>query len=217
MNRAEEDYLKAVLELSQYGHSPLVKVNDIASRFGYSEQSVYEMMRKLQDLGHVVYTPYKGIELTEEGTLEAIRLIRAHRIWEVFLTKELGYNWQEVHAEAELLEHASSEELLERLYLHLGEPATCQHGNPIPNFKNEYTAPIDQPLSSALSGQEFIIERVVDDTELLSYLDAQNIKIGNLLKVVAYDSLNDNLEVLHQGKPLYLGSKLTAMIYGRQR
>lgn len=217
MNRAEEDYLKAILELSQYGQEPLVKVSDIASRFGYSEQSVYEMMRKLQDIGQVVYTPYKGIQLTQEGNIEAIRLIRAHRIWEVFLTNQLGYNWQEVHEEAEQLEHASSEELLERMYIHLGEPATCQHGNPIPNFNNEYQVPTDISLLKATTGKTFHVERVVDDVELLSYLDQHHMKIGDHLEVVAYDALNDNLEVKHQGKTYFLGSKLTSMIYGRQR
>ena len=217
MNRAEEDYLKAILELSQYDQEPVVKVSDIASRFGYTEQSVYEMMRKLQDIGQVVYTPYKGIELTNEGNIEAIRLIRAHRIWEVFLTKELGYNWQEVHEEAEQLEHASSEELLERMYLHLGEPATCQHGNPIPNFTNEYQIPKDTALVQSKSGGTFIIERVVDDVALLSFLDKHHMKIGDQLEVGSYDALNDNLHVVHQGQALYLGSKLTSMIYGRQR
>ena len=127
MNRAEEDYLKAILELSQYDQEPVVKVSDIASRFGYTEQSVYEMMRKLQDIGQVVYTPYKGIELTNEGNIEAIRLIRAHRIWEVFLTKELGYKWQEVHEEAEQLEHASIEEFLESIYNKLSKHERIKH------------------------------------------------------------------------------------------
>jgi DtxR family transcriptional regulator, Mn-dependent transcriptional regulator len=217
MNRAEEDYLKAILELGAYTDADYVKVSDLSARFGYSEQSVYEMVRKLQDLGHVIYTPYKGVELTPEGTLEAIRLIRAHRIWEVFLTEELGFKWQDVHEEAEQLEHASSEELLKRMYEHLGSPKTCQHGNPIPDFDNHYEIPDYMPLQAATIGARFSITRVVDDYQLLSYLDERGISIGDVLTIESYDALNDNLTVTHQEKTYLLGSTLTAMIYGRLR
>ncbi len=217
MNRAEEDYIKAILELGSYSDANYVKVSELSARFGYSEQSVYEMVRKLQELGHVLYTPYKGVELTPEGNIEAIRLIRAHRIWEVFLTEELGFKWQDVHEEAEQLEHASSEELLKRMYEHLGSPKTCQHGNPIPDFDNNYDIPKYTPLSEAQVGDIFTITRVVDEYQLLSYMDEHEISIGDQLEVVSYDSLNDNLTIVHQGKTFLFGSSLTSMIYGRQR
>ena len=87
---------------------------------------------------YVSFIPYKGISLTKKGVEIAITLVRKHRIWEVFLTKKLNFLWSDVHADAEMLEHAASDKVIDELYKYLGEPKYCQHGNPIPDKKWQY-------------------------------------------------------------------------------
>ncbi|MGA0351700.1 MAG: metal-dependent transcriptional regulator, partial [Acholeplasmataceae bacterium] len=157
---AEEDYIKFIYE---YGvnQSETVQVKHIAAYFNYSDQSVYEMVKKLQDQELVIYQPYKGITLSKKGNQEAIRMIRSHRIWEVFLKEYLDYSWEEVHDEAELLEHASSDKLLQRLYVKLGSPKTCQHGNPIPEFDGRIEHQKMIALADVKEGDSFKILKVL--------------------------------------------------------
>ena len=214
MKKSEEDYIKTILELQTHSIEPFVKVSDIAQTFGYTEQSVYEMIRKLQDMAFVVYTPYKGIELTKEGEAEAIRLVRAHRIWEVFLTESLGFSWQDVHEEAEQLEHASSEAMLERLYEHLGRPSHCQHGNPIPDFKGQYVVTPLPSLWTASAGQQFVLDRVIDDYELLAYLQTLQIDLGSVIDVERVDSFQELIHVVHLDQSIVISKKLALMLFG---
>ena len=132
MFRAEEDYIKLIYTLTIENSLELVKTTTLAKRLNHSNQTIIEMVKKLEQKGFVEYYPYKGVKLTEVGKREAIRMIRAHRVWEVFLTEKLGFNWNEVHQDAELLEHASSKKIIDALYRYLNEPMHCQHGNPIP-------------------------------------------------------------------------------------
>ncbi len=214
MKKSEEDYIKTILELQTLTPEPFVKVSEIAQTFGYSEQSVYEMIRRLQELSFVIYTPYKGIELTKEGEAEAIRLVRAHRIWEVFLTETLGFSWQDVHQEAEQLEHASSELLLERLYDFLGQPKECQHGNPIPNFKGQVKRVKYPSLWEATVGQSFVLRRVIDDYELLSYLQDEGIELHQTLDVVQVNPFQELLHVTLNDRVVIISKKIASMIYG---
>lgn len=214
MKKSEEDYIKTILELQTLTPEPFIKVSEIAQTFGYSEQSVYEMIRRLQELSFVIYTPYKGIELTKEGEAEAIRLVRAHRIWEVFLTETLGFSWQDVHQEAEQLEHASSELLLERLYDFLGQPKECQHGNPIPNFKGQVKRVKYPSLWEATVGQSFVLRRVIDDYELLSYLQDEGIELHQTLDVVQVNPFQELLHVTLNDRVVILSKKIASMIYG---
>lgn len=214
MKKSEEDYIKTILELQSVTPDPFVKVSEIAQTFGYSEQSVYEMIRRLQELSFVIYTPYKGIELTKEGEAEAIRLVRAHRIWEVFLTETLGFSWQDVHQEAEQLEHASSELLLERLYDFLGQPKECQHGNPIPNFKGQVKRVKYHSLWEATVGQSFVLRRVIDDYELLSYLQDEGIELHQTLDVLQVNPFQELLHVSINDRVVVMSKKIASMIYG---
>jgi DtxR family Mn-dependent transcriptional regulator len=214
MKKSEEDYIKTILALQIDSIDPFVKVSDVAQTFGYSEQSVYEMIRKLQELSFVVYTPYKGIELTKKGEAEAIRLVRAHRIWEVFLTETLGFDWQDVHEEAEQLEHASSEAMLERLYEHLGRPTHCQHGNPIPDFKGHYVVPSFSSLWTVTSGQSFVLQRVMDDYELLTLLQHHSIDLGDTLDIAAVDAFQELLTVSVHDQRVVLSKKIALMMFG---
>src|SRR5689334_887045 len=125
-----EDYLKAIYQLASDAEN--VTTSGIAARVRTSPAAVTKMLRHLDKLNLVTHTPYRGVRLTEAGEKIALEVIRHHRLLERYLTEALGYDWSEVHDEAERLEHAISDELEERIDRMLGYPASCPHGEPIP-------------------------------------------------------------------------------------
>ncbi len=129
MNISKEDYLKTIYELG--GETNQVNNKDIAKVLKIAPPSVSEMIKKLLGDGYVEYTVYQGVRLTEHGTKEAKRIRRRHLLWEVFLVEKLGYSWDEVHEEAEKLEHVTSEKLEESLDKYLNYPELCPHGSNI--------------------------------------------------------------------------------------
>ncbi|MGJ0845483.1 metal-dependent transcriptional regulator [Tissierella praeacuta] len=129
MNISKEDYLKVIYELG--GENDLVSNKDIATRLDISAPSVSEMIKKLLQDGFVEYTLYQGIRLTEYGTKEAKKIRNRHLLWEFFLVEKLGYNLDEIHEEAEKLEHVTSDILEERLDRYLNYPKECPHGSKI--------------------------------------------------------------------------------------
>ena len=125
-----EDYLKTIYELETlFGSAP---TNDIAQRLSIAPASVSGMVRRLADQGWLEYERYRGVRLTHQGRRAALRTVRRHRILEAYLVHALGYTWKNVHDEAERLEHAVSEELIDRMAAALGDPAHDPHGAPIP-------------------------------------------------------------------------------------
>lgn len=210
---AEEDYIKFIYE---YGinHDTRVQVKHIATHFDYTEQSVYEMVKRLHDQELVVYKPYQGIQLSKKGLDEAIRMIRSHRIWEVFLQEYLGYSWEDVHHEAELLEHASSDELLKKLYKKLGSPKTCQHGNPIPDFEGNIDIKPMTSLDEVRVGQQFQIQKVLDQTKLLIYLKQLSIELKDVIKMIHKDDFNGMIEIEMSNKKVNISMQTASMIYG---
>ncbi|WP_353095320.1 metal-dependent transcriptional regulator [Tissierella praeacuta] len=129
MNVSKEDYLKVIYELG--GENNLVSNKDIANRLNISAPSVSEMIKKLLQDGYVEYTLYQGIKLTKYGTKEAKKIRNRHLLWEVFLVEKLGYNLDEIHEEAEKLEHVTSDILEEKLDRYLNYPKECPHGSKI--------------------------------------------------------------------------------------
>jgi len=210
---AEEDYIKFIYEYSM-NHQTAVQVKHISEYFNYSDQSVYEMVKKLQEQGLVVYQPYKGIHLSDKGIKEAIRMIRSHRIWEVFLKEYLGYSWEEVHDEAEFLEHASSDELLKRLYIKLGSPKTCQHGNPIPDFSGQVEHISMIALADVKEGNVFEIQKVLDNTQLLTFLKSVSVQLYDKIMVVKKHEFQELLEIKVCDNMITLSLKTASMIYG---
>lgn len=215
MNRAEEDYIKTIYELTIEKKQALIKANELSERFGYSDQSVNEMIKKLVKKHLVSFVPYKGVSLTNKGKEVAIRMVRSHRIWEVFLTEKLGFSWEEVHEDAEMLEHATSKHVLEKLYHFLGEPKYCQHGNPIPDFKNHMAEVAVTSLDLLHVGETFEVLRVLDFKELLIYLNDQQIKLHDQVKVIDKDEFNGimTIDVNNQRKTMSL--KTAKMMFGK--
>ena len=124
-----EDYLKVIFELEAAGAA---STNDIAAELGIAPASVSGMVRRLAEQGLIAHQPYRGVRLTSAGRKAALRTIRRHRVIEAYLTTALHYPWDRVHEEAERLEHAASDELIDRMAEAIGEPATDPHGAPIP-------------------------------------------------------------------------------------
>lgn len=211
--KAEEDYIKFIFEASSQ-HKTYLSLKEIASYFSYTEQSVNEMIKKLDKKGYVSYIPYRGVKLLKKGKHEAIRMIRSHRIWEVFLEKYLGYSWEEVHKEAEHLEHAGSEKMIEKMYAFIGKPKTCQHGNPIPSYDAPFESKTYLSLYEIDENVSFKIMQVKDNFQLLQFLKRYHIKIHDVISIVIKNDAIDQLEVKHDGQTIIMSLKIAKMIYG---
>jgi DtxR family Mn-dependent transcriptional regulator len=178
-----EDYLKAIYDLELVG-AP-ASTNDIADRLAISPASVSGMVRRLADQGLVTHEPYRGVRLTEDGRRAALRTLRRHRILECYLTEVLGYPWDRVHAEAERLEHAASEELVERMASALGDPVQDPHGAPIPTRDGRVEEASLRTLAEAAAGEQVRIRRVHDkDPARLRYLAELGIRPGSVVRVL---------------------------------
>src|SRR2546430_2112985 len=135
LTRSVEDYLKAIYHLSSQGG--FASTSDIAAMLEVAPPSVSGMVKRLSETGLIEHVPYRGVQLSPQGRRAALRMIRRHRILELYLTQQLDYDWDGVHAEAERLEHAVSDELIERMAGSLGQPRYDPHGDPIPTAAGE--------------------------------------------------------------------------------
>ncbi|HEX6051847.1 MAG TPA: metal-dependent transcriptional regulator [Gemmatimonadaceae bacterium] len=172
-----EDYLKAIYEI-ELSHEAAA-TNDIAHRLQIAPASVSGMVRRLADQGLLAYERYRGVRLTDRGRRAALRTIRRHRVIEAYLVKALGYAWDEVHAEAERLEHSASDELVDRMAAAIGEPDTDPHGAPIPTREGVIDETKHSSLADLATGRRARVVRVGDENdELLRYLASLGIRPG---------------------------------------
>jgi len=214
MYRAEEDYLKTIYELTIQRKQDIVKTNEISDTFGFTDQSVNEMIKKLVHKKLVKFIPYKGVHLTKPGIKEAIRLLRAHRIWEVFLTNQLGYGWDEVDEDAEKLEHASSETLIRKLEIMLDYPKYCQHGNPIPSQEGEIAPFSTISLNELKEKESFIMTRVLDHKVLLQFLNEEKITLNKKYWIHKIDSFNHLTTIIDENdKETIISNQVGKMIF----
>jgi DtxR family Mn-dependent transcriptional regulator len=158
---AQEDYLKLIYKLLQRNRKVTLRM--VAAELEVSAPAVTKMVRKLQEKGLLKFDRSAGVRLTDTGRQAALRVVRGHRLIEVFLHDFLGYTWDEVHEEAEQLEHVLSDRFKERLFIALGSPTHDPHGDPIPDSDLKFTRRREVPLSKASSGFTGIISRVHDD------------------------------------------------------
>ncbi len=178
-----ENYLK-VIHSHQGTERRRVKTKEIADKLEVSLPSVSGMLKSLSKDGLVEYEPYKGARLTDEGRTMALKVIRNHRLIEVFLVQTLGYSWDEVHAEAERLEHAVSDQLVERIDGFLNHPKFDPHGDPIPTAEGELQHREMINLSDAEPEMQVQVERVLDQTpEVLRYLDRNGLRPGAVFTI----------------------------------
>lgn len=178
-----EDYLKAIYHLSEGGE--VASTNAIAQRLGLAAPSVTGMVKRLAEQGLVRHEPYRGAELTPQGRRAALRTVRRHRILEAYLVAFLGYDWGNVHDEAERLEHAVSDDLIERMAQTLGNPSVDPHGDPIPAPDGTMAEVVYTPLSELPEGPAIVRRVQSEDGDRLRYLAGIGLVPGAAVTVVA--------------------------------
>ncbi|WP_104061133.1 metal-dependent transcriptional regulator [Arthrobacter sp. 4R501] len=179
-----EDYVKVIYGFTEWQDKPITS-SQLAQRLGVANSSVSEMVRKLKDQGLVDHKPYSAITLTDSGVRLALSMVRRHRLIETYLVQELGYSWDEVHDEAELLEHAVSDTFIERMSAKLGNPQRDPHGDPIPSADGTVLLPAAHLLGELDPGHTGRITRISDENpDLLRYLSAEEIDLDDEVEVV---------------------------------
>ena len=179
-----EDYLKAIYELERAGQA--AETTAIAGLLGIAPASVSGMVRRLADQGLIMHERYRGARLTAAGRRAALKTLRRHRVIEAYLTMALGYSWDRVHDEAERLEHAASDELIDRMAAAIGEPETDPHGAPIPTREGTLRERSLVTLASLEPGATALVERVSDrNAERLRYLAELGIVPGVAVQIIA--------------------------------
>jgi DtxR family transcriptional regulator, Mn-dependent transcriptional regulator len=183
---AVEDYAKAIYALQRRAGGDAVSTNDIAGRLGVTAASASSMVKKLADQELVEHAPYRGVRLTQEGERVALEVLRHHRLLELYLSEHLDVPWDRVHDEAEALEHVLSEDLEARIAEKLGNPTHDPHGDPIPSADLEIDEGDTRSLEALDVGDRGRFVRVSDsDPEMLRYLEARGIRIGDEFELVA--------------------------------
>ncbi|AQT80708.1 DtxR family transcriptional regulator [Mycolicibacterium litorale] len=180
-----QDYLKTIWTAQEWSHDK-VSTKLLAERIGVSASTASESIRKLADQGLVHHEKYGAVTLTESGRHAALAVVRRHRLLETFLVRELGYSWDEVHDEAEILEHAVSDMMLDRIDAKLGFPTRDPHGDPIPSADGRVPTPPARQLSACTDGDQGTVARISDaDPEMLRYFDTVGISLDSRLRVLA--------------------------------
>jgi DtxR family Mn-dependent transcriptional regulator len=187
-----QNYLKAICELSDGDRT--VSAQEIASAVGVSGPSVTKMLKYLAQQQLIVYKSYQPVRLTDVGERIALEVIRHHRLIELYLMERLGYGWEQVHAEAEHLEHHISEEFEDTIERLLGFPTIDPHGDPIPTRDGKMPRPVSTTLESQTVGTTVVVRRVTDENaELLRYLADRGLRPGALVEIVDREPFGGSL------------------------
>ena len=209
ISNAIQDYAKAIWTLAQRSEEP-VSTSALAERLHVSPASASAMVKRLESLGLATREPYHGVELTEAGERVALEVVRHHRLLELYLARALGMPWDRVHAEAEVLEHAISDELSERIAAALGNPTHDPHGDPIPTADGMIEEAPTTALAELAPGDAGTFVRVSDaDPEMLRYLSARGILPGDDFEVVRKEPFDGPLSVRFGADVHVLGGALT--------
>lgn len=213
VSQAEENYLKAIYAL-ELEHGKGVSTNQIAAKIRTKASSVTDMLKKLSAKELVEYKKYQGVDLTPKGEDIALKVIRRHRLWESFLVKKLGFQWDEVHDLAEQLEHIESEKLIEKLDAFLKFPKMDPHGDPIPDkygrvIRNKVVRVMDMKIGSSgtLAG-------VKDSSSpFLKYLNKKNLSLGSKIKVIDKEPFDQSVHIETRTHRLVISSDVAENLY----
>jgi len=216
LSQSIEDYLKAVYELTR--EDKRASTNDLAEYLNVAPASVTGMLQKLAGTKPALleYQKHRGVRLTPQGEKVALETIRHHRLLELFLHQILGYEWDEVHEEADRLEHVISEQFEERIAEALGDPRIDPHGDPIPRTDLSLPASREKPLSALRNGQKARVVRVRDEApDLLRHLSQLGIVPKAELEVINFSELDGNLRLRVKGSKneVVLGPRITSQVY----
>jgi len=207
-----EDYLKAIFELSRASGS--AATSEVAARLEVATASVSAMVRRLTGQGLVSHERYGALRLTKKGKTAALQLVRRHRVIEAYLVTALGYAWDEVHSEAERLEHAASPRLINRMAAAIGEPQVDPHGAPIPTAHGKLSEPRYRTLGDLAPGEKARIVRVEDeDPELLRYLASLRFVPGATVSCLKREPYEGPLTIRVGSKTHMVGPPVAARIF----
>jgi DtxR family transcriptional regulator, Mn-dependent transcriptional regulator len=206
-SRAVQDYLKVIYDLNDGGQAAATSA--IAERLQIAPGSVTGMLKRLAEQGLVEHVPYYGTRLTATGTVEAVGVIRRHRVLELFLVQVLGYTWDRVHEEAERLEHAVTDELIDRMAAALGEPTRDPHGAPIPGVGVAFEDRRYPALADIDTGGHAVLRRVPDEeSDALRYLADLGLVPGARIEVIDRAPLNGPLRLRVDDREHFVGYEL---------
>ncbi|HTM90815.1 MAG TPA: metal-dependent transcriptional regulator [Flavisolibacter sp.] len=209
---SEENYLKAIFHLQEKGGT--VTTNALAEKLQTKPASVTDMMKKLSAKKLLNYKPYYGFSLSTEGKKIALFIVRRHRLWEYFLSEKLKFDWNEVHALAEELEHVSSKQLIDRLDQYLGYPQFDPHGDPIPDHKGKIKnvnkiSLFDLPFNQMAE----VLQVTNQSSEMLELLEHKNISIGTKLEVKKHFDFDHSVELKIRTTTLTISEQLAKNIF----
>lgn len=193
-----QDYLKAIYQIQENQNGAAVSTSSLALWLGVANASVTGMIKRFAsaDPKLVEYEPYAGVKLTDAGQSIALEVIRRHRLIESYLCQMLGYSWDEVHVEAERLEHVISEEMEDRMADALGNPVADPHGDPIPDREGHYSRPAAFPLSQLADEQSAVVMRVIEQApDLLRYLSEQGLTISTRIQMISKAPFNGPIHI----------------------
>lgn len=202
LSLTEENYLKIIY--NETLHNERVGTTRLAKLMNSKPASVTEMLQKISDKGLIGYIPYRGAKLTKSGITLALKIIRRHRLWELFLVKTLGFEWDEVHEIAEQLEHIQSEKLIKKLYNFLGKPKFDPHGDPIPNSKGNYSKQKGKTLDYFSIGQKLKISRVLTNNPyILKKLKNCGLTTNTVFSVIKTNAKTGNFLIKTENQKKY--------------
>ena len=203
----EENYLKTIYKLGN-GNIDEVNTSSLAETMGIKSSTVTDMLKKLAEKKLVKYEKYKGVKLNDEGKKIAVKIIRRHRLWEVFLLEKLNFEWSQVHDMAEQLEHIQNDEMIERLDKLLGFPKYDPHGDPIPDKNGNFSKNKFITLGSATLNKTYKIVGITDHKkEFIKYLDKIGITLNNKVIVRFIEEFDQSLKIsVDKGKDIYISN-----------
>ena len=214
MTSNKEDYLKVIYELG--GETNSVTNKEIAEKMELAAPSVSEMLVRLQQEGLVEYKAYHGTKLTPLGLEYCIKIVRSHRLWEVFLMEHLNYTWREAHEDAHLLEHIAPDRMIDRLDAYLGYPKTCPHGAIIPRHgKLPVVESDEKTLNTLEEGQEATVSRIIEDGNLLDYLASTGMQINEKITILHKGEYEGPISFIQGDKTISISYKAATQIYIR--
>lgn len=206
-----ENYVKAIFNICSLESDRAAATGEVAAALHVSPGTVTSMLKSLDQSGLAAYTPYEGVKLTDSGSSLALRILRRHRLIELFLTQTLDLSWDEVHDDAEQLEHVLSDFLIDRIDRRLGHPKFDPHGDPIPGPDGSLVMPATVPLANCTVGYQFRLIRVIDQSpEFLRFLSRSGLVLGVEGKILESLPEAGTVTIEVDGKTTTLGQDAAA-------
>lgn len=218
VSEVSQDYLKAIWSAQEWGGTPMT-ATELANRFGTTKANVTEVLKRLDELGLIVRMPYRPPVLTSKGETIALSMVRRHRLLETFLVESLGYGWDEVHDEAEILEHAASDRLVDRIDAFLGRPQSDPHGDPIPGPDGQIESHESSLLLAEADPGSYTVIRVSDaDPSVLAHLAEVGVRPGATVEVrdagsASSDAGTGRVGVAIGGEPSEIDRAIASAVY----